>query len=62
MNVWLKRGLFVLAGAGGGFLYYYYIGCLGGTCPITSNPFLSSGYGAMIGVILGLNNGKKSAS
>jgi len=34
-----------------GYLYYYYIGCASGTCAITSNPFISTGYGAMIGLI-----------
>ena len=61
MNIWLKRALLVLAGAGGGFLYYYYVGCLGGSCPITSNPYASTGYGAIIGIILGMNSTGKSA-
>ncbi len=52
MNIWLKRTLIVLAGAGGGFAYYYFIGCLNGTCPITSNPYASAAYGAAIGVLL----------
>jgi hypothetical protein len=52
MNLWLKRTLFVLAGAGAGFAYYYYIGCVTGTCPITSNPYISTAYGAAIGALL----------
>ena len=59
MNIWLKRGMITLLGAAGGFLYYYYIGCLGGTCPITSNPYTSTGYGALIGIVMGLSNNKK---
>lgn len=41
----------VLLGAVGGFLYYNYIGCVTGSCPITSNPWYSTAYGALIGVV-----------
>ena len=34
-----------------GFLYYYYIGCASGTCAITSNPYISTAYGAMMGLV-----------
>ena len=34
-----------------GYLYYYYIGCASGACAITSSPYISTGYGAMIGLI-----------
>ena len=37
-----------LLGAGAGFLYYKYIGCASGTCPITSNPWSSTVYGAVL--------------
>ncbi len=52
MNIWLKRALIVLAGAAGGFAYYYFIGCMSGACPITSNPYISTAYGAAIGALL----------
>lgn len=39
----------LLAGATGGFLYYYFIGCNTGSCPITSKPLNSTLYGAMMG-------------
>lgn len=48
---WTKRLLPVAIGALGGFLYYNYIGCVTGTCAITSNPWLSTGYGALIGAV-----------
>ncbi len=35
-----------------GYLYYYYIGCASGTCAITSNPYISTAYGAMMGLVL----------
>ncbi|GIV27647.1 MAG: hypothetical protein KatS3mg027_1461 [Bacteroidia bacterium] len=41
-----------LLGGIGGFLYYKYIGCSSGTCPITSNPYTSVIYGIIVGVLL----------
>lgn len=46
------KGVAILLGAAGGFAYYYFIGCASGTCPITSNPYISSGYGALLGLVL----------
>ena len=48
-------------GIGGllGFAYYYFIGCLSGTCPLTSNPFISTGYGAVLGLIITSGKSKK---
>ena len=42
----------VLAGGGIGFAYYRFIGCSTGTCPLTSNPYLSTIYGAVLGVLI----------
>ena len=40
-----------------GFLYWKYVGCLTGTCAITSNPYRSTMYGAVMGsLILSLFN------
>jgi hypothetical protein len=39
----------VALGAAAGFAYYRFVGCASGTCPITSNPWISTGYGAMMG-------------
>lgn len=44
--------LIILASAAAGFLYYKFVGCVSGTCPITSNPYASSAYGALIGLVL----------
>lgn len=48
---WTLRIVPVILGALGGFLYYNYVGCVTGTCAITSNPWLSTGYGALIGAV-----------
>lgn len=41
-----------IAGAIGGYLYYHYVGCASGTCPITSRPLNSTLYGALLGGLL----------
>lgn len=42
----------IVVGLIGGYLYYYFIGCNSGTCPITSNPWVSTLYGGIIGYLL----------
>jgi|WetSurMetagenome_2_1015567.scaffolds.fasta_scaffold96169_3 hypothetical protein len=46
-----KKVLWVLGGAVAGFAWYYYVGCATGTCPISSNPYISTGYGALMGFL-----------
>lgn len=46
------KALIIAAGLGGGYLYYYLIGCRSGYCPITSNPYTSVIYGGIIGLLL----------
>lgn len=41
-----------LVGSVGGYLYYTFIGCNSGTCPITSNPYISILYGTLIGYLI----------
>jgi hypothetical protein len=41
----------VVVGAVAGFAYYRYIGCSSGACPLTSNPYISTIYGAVMGAI-----------
>ena len=50
----MKRRIFIGAVIGGilGFLYYKYIGCYTGGCPIKSDPSLSTLYGAIIGALV----------
>jgi xanthine/uracil permease len=49
---WTKRLLPVVIGATAGYAYYYFIGCVSGTCPITSNPWISTAYGALVGFFI----------
>ena len=36
----------------GFFAYYKFIGCSTGTCPLTSNPFISTIYGGIVGALV----------
>lgn len=50
----------VVIGAICGYLYYHYVGCASGTCPITSKPLNSTLYGAVMGSLF-FNIFKKEA-
>lgn len=55
MNFILKHKLTiigVIVGAIVGYLYYHFVGCLSGTCAITSKSLNSTLYGAMMGGLL----------
>ena len=41
-----------IAGAIGGYLYYYFVGCASGTCGITSSPVNSTLYFAILGGLI----------
>lgn len=45
--------IFALIGAIGGFLYWKYVGCLSGTCPIQSVWYWSTLWGAAAGYLVG---------
>lgn len=49
-----KMSILIGAGVGAvlGFAYYKFIGCASGACPITSNPWISTFYGALMGGLL----------
>ncbi len=51
-KIWLKRGLGLAFGAAAGFAYYHFVGCSSGGCPIWTNAWLSTGFGATFGVLL----------
>jgi len=44
--------LFITLGAIAGFLYWRFVGCTSGTCPITSNWYSSVPYGMLFGWLI----------
>lgn len=54
MKTWKfwKPVAFAFGGGLAGFLYYYFVGCSSGSCPITSNPFISIIFGSVMGFLL----------
>lgn len=56
MKNWILKnkmyGIGAALGAISGYLYWKYVGCLTGTCAITSNPFRSTIYFAVTGALV----------
>ena len=56
MKKWLMNNKLIVSGALfgalAGYLYWKYVGCLTGTCAITSNPIRSTVYFSIIGALL----------
>lgn len=54
---YIKKQWIIIVGAAlgalGGYLYWYFIGCNSGTCPITSSPLNSTLYGILLGGLIG---------
>jgi hypothetical protein len=57
LKVFIKNNILTiilaLIGMLGGFLYWKFVGCASGTCPIKSNMSLMTAYGGVIGGLLG---------
>jgi hypothetical protein len=57
MKDFIRKNYFIiiitLAGAIGGFLYWKFIGCQSGTCPIKSKWYLSTLWGLAFGYLAG---------
>lgn len=47
----MRLVLGILIGGALGYAYYRLVGCSTGACPITSNPWISTAYGAFIGAL-----------
>ena len=56
MKKWFKNNALYLIGAAvgaiAGYIYWQQIGCVSGTCMITSKPINSTLYGALMGSLL----------
>lgn len=52
MKKWLRPALFTLGGGLVGLIYYTLAGCTTGSCTITSSPFTSIIYMALVGWLL----------
>ena len=56
MKKWFNNNLLYLlgavAGAIAGYFYWQHVGCVSGTCAITSKPLNSTIYGAIMGSLL----------
>lgn len=50
MILWLVLG--AVAGGGLGFAYYKLVDCTSDMCPLTSNPIISTIYGAVMGLLI----------
>ena len=50
-NNWLMLSGGIL-GATGGYLYWRFVGCASGSCPITSSPVISTIWGAVMGGLI----------
>jgi len=42
----------IIVGGGLGFGWYMLVGCPTGTCPLTSNPIITTIYGAVLGALV----------
>jgi hypothetical protein len=47
----LRTIIAMVIGGALGYVYYRLVGCSTGACPITSNPWISTFYGAFIGLL-----------
>ena len=58
-NKFLKLGIYGIIGGLIGYAYYYYVGCSNG-CPLSSNWYITTGYGFASGLLLGMPPKKRS--
>ena len=56
---WLRAVLFTAGGALAGLVYYYFVGCASGACPLTSHPLVTMAYMGLVGWLLSGISGKE---
>jgi len=47
----IKKAVVLIIGGIAGYLYYYFIGCSSGSCPLTGNPFSSVLFGVVFSAL-----------
>jgi len=52
LMIWLWHAVQAVLGGAAGFAFYKFVGCRTGTCAITSNPWISTIYGAVLAVLM----------
>ncbi len=48
----VRLAIGAVVGGALGYGYYRFVGCSSGACPLTSNPFISTIYGMIVGALL----------
>jgi hypothetical protein len=57
-----KNLAWIAVGGIAGFGWYYFVGCATGACPISSNPYISTGYGALVGALASKSSSKREVN
>ena len=60
LKIGYKQIVPIFLGAVLGYAYYYFIGCNSGSCAITSSPYISTIYGAVVGLVFAIPSKKKN--
>lgn len=50
--MYIRAMVFGFFGGLAGFFYWYFAGCISGTCPLQSNPVFDIIYGILMGLLL----------
>ncbi len=59
--LYTRTTLGIIIGGIGGLLYYKFVGCSNGSCAITSNPYITTLYGTLMGGLLFYKEKKKES-
>ena len=59
MAIMLKPLIGGLLGGGLGFIFWRFVGCTTGACPLEKNPYLAVLYGMVLGVFIAYGTGSK---